>query len=258
VSQWRRGAATTLELDDSGIAWITLSRPDAANARNQTMRDELLDHYRWIATDPRVRVVVLTGEGDRAFCAGMDLKEASSDETDEERRARLSASRDIDVLAELEVPTIAAVNGFALGGGAEMALACDLRVMADEAQFGLTEVQFGLVPGGGGTQRLPRLIGVSQALAMIYLGERISGPDAVGRGIAYCSVPRDALLATCRDIALRIAAQPPEAVRVAKSLVRSSTDIPLTDGLRQEFEALLDLLQARQARVVATAAGAGE
>jgi len=209
------------------------------------MRTELLDHYAWMTSNPDVRVVVLTGDGDRAFCAGMDMKESSLPESASERRSRLSSSRDIEALARLPMPTIAAINGFALGGGAEMALACDIRVMADEAQIGLTEVQFGLVPGGGGTQRLPRLVGASQALSMIYLGERYDGRSAVAMGLAHSSVPLSSLTATTEALARRIAQQPSEALRTAKALVLASMEMPLADGLQLEFDALLRLLEAR-------------
>jgi enoyl-CoA hydratase len=234
-----------LTVDGSGVALLTLERPEAANARNQAMREELLDHYAWISSQDDVRVLVLTGAGDRAFCAGMDMKESARPETPAERRERLLAGRDIEVLAALPIPTIAAINGFALGGGAEMALACDIRVMADEATLGLPEVTHGLVPGGGGTQRLPRLVGTSRALAMILLSESLTGPQAADVGIAVASVPRAIVREHAVRLAHLIASRPGRAVRRAKELVRASLDTPLSVGLEREFDALLALMEER-------------
>jgi methylglutaconyl-CoA hydratase len=238
--------ATTFDLD-AGTAWVTLNRPDAANARNQAMRDDLSRIYDFVATSEDVDVMVLTGAGDRFFCAGMDLKESAGGETSDQRRARLRGSRDIDALAQLPVPTIAAINGYALGGGLEMALACDLRICADEAQLGLPELSHGLVPGGGGTQRLPRLIGPAATLELLYLARRLSGPDALAYGIVNRSVPRAALRQSTQELAQAIAKQPRAALRSAKQLVLRSSDTPLAEGLKLELEALLDLLDQRDA-----------
>ena len=231
-------------LGDDGVAYVTLNRPDAANARNQQMRDELALVYDFVAEASNVAVLVLTGAGDRFFCAGMDLKESIEGETAEQRRDRLRSSRDIDTLAALPVPTIAAINGYALGGGLEMALACDLRIVADEAQLGLPELSLGLVPGGGGTQRLPRLIGSARALEMLYLGLRVDGPRAVELGIANRSVPRSELAGVTQEIATSIAAQPRAATRATKALVLAGAQSSLAEGLALELEVLLDLLEA--------------
>lgn len=237
--------ATCFELCDDGVAWLTLNRPDAANARNQQMREELARIYGFTAACDDVGALVLTGAGDRFFCAGMDLKESAGGETSGQRRARLRSSRDIDTLADLPVPTVAAINGYALGGGLEMALACDLRVIADEAQVGLPELTHGLVPGGGGTQRLPRLIGTARTLELLYLGERVDAATAVSLGIANRRVPRADLVASTRALAAAIAAKPRAAARSAKRLVLASAQTPLAAGLAQELDALLDLLDAR-------------
>lgn len=237
--------ATQFELYEDGVAWLTLNRPAAANARNQQMRQELARVYDYVATSDDVAALVVTGAGDRFFCAGMDLKESEGGETSEQRRARLRSSRDIDTLAALPVPTIAAINGYALGGGLEMALACDLRVQADEALVGLPELTHGLVPGGGGTQRLPRLIGTARTLELLFLGGRIDAATAVRFGIANRSVPRADLVATTRELASAIAAKPRAATRAAKQLVLASTQTSLAEGLALELDALLDLLDAR-------------
>lgn len=239
--------ATTVSVHDR-VAWVTLDRPEAANARNQQMRDELRVIWTTIATDDDIAVVVLTGAGDRYFCAGMDLKEAGKLETPAERRDRLRAARDIELLARLPQPTIAAVNGFALGGGLEMALACDLRVVADDAQLGLTELDHGLVPGGGGTQRLPRLIGYARAAELLYLGRRLTGRQALEWGLVNRCVPGDELRETTEALATEVAAKPIRALRYAKELLRKSQNLPVDAGVDAELDSLLTLLADRQVR----------
>lgn len=240
--------ATRLAVSDAGVATVTLHRPESANARNQRMRDELKALWTGIAGDPGIRAVVLTGAGDRFFCAGMDMKEVGIPETPAERRDRLRSSRDIEQLAALPQPVIAAVNGYALGGGCEMALACDLRLVADTAQIGLTELGHGLVPGGGGTQRLPRLVGPALAAELLLLGRRLDGPAAVAAGLASRSVPLDALAGAAAEMAGEIARQPARAVRYAKELLRKSQELPLAAGVDAELDVLLTLLAERQAR----------
>ena len=237
---------TRFRLEESGCAWITLDRVDAANARNQRMREELLALYAGIRSDDRVRVVVLTATGDRHFCAGMDMKASAGPETQAQQRARLRAGRDIEELAALPVPTIAAVNGAAYGGGCEMALACDIRVVSDSARIRLPEVGIGLVPGGGATQRLPRMIGVAKTYELLYLGTTLTGPEIVAAGLALRSVAPEELVATAADLAAEIAAKPPDALRMAKELVRKSFDMPSSIGTDAELDGLLMLLQSRR------------
>lgn len=251
-------ATLRYHLDDAGIAWITLDRPDAANARNQRMREDLNRLYDDLAVDPAVRVVVLTGAGDRFFCAGMDLKEAATPESPLERRARLRAGRDIEKLAALPQPTIAAINGYALGGGCEMALACDLRVMASDASIGLTEVAHGLMPGGGGTQRLPRLVGYARAAELIYLGRRLSGAQAEAIGLVNQVVEPSQLLPTVTELAGHIAAQPPAAIRAAKESLRAGLELTLSAGVERELDGLLFLLSQRDHRRRDASAPAGD
>ena len=233
-------------LDSDGTGWITLNRPDAGNSRNQEMRDALIACYDQAAHDERVRVVVLTGAGNRFFCTGMDLKEASSaSESSESRAARMRGSRDIEALASLDKPTIAAINGYALGGGLEMALACDLRIVAAGAKLGLPEITHGLVPGGGATQRLPALIGPARTYELLYLGEPITAEQSVTWGLCNRSVPLSELRDAAAELARTIAEKAPAAVRVAKSLVQASKDTPLPEGIESELDALLQLLEAR-------------
>lgn len=244
---WAEGLeATSVEIDGA-VAWVGLERPDAANARNQQMRNELKGIWSGIAADDGIAVVVLRAAGDRFFCAGMDLKEAGAPESPAERRDRLRSSRDIDQLAALPQPTIAAINGFALGGGLEMALACDLRIAADHAQLGLTELVHGLVPGGGGTQRLPRLVGTARAAEMLYLGLRLSAAQSADWGLVNRVVPAAELHAAAAEMAGAVAANSPRALRYAKELIRTSQDVPVQVGAQLELDSLLTLMADRQA-----------
>ena len=242
--QSSREEVVTLAIEE-GVAIVTLNRPEAANARNQAMRERLHEIWTRLALEESVSVVVLTGSGERFFCAGMDLKEAGEVESAEERRVRMSAVRDIEELAALPQPTIAAINGYALGGGLEMALACDLRIAASTAQLGLTEVPLGLIPGGGGTQRLPRLIGPSRAAAMIYLGARMSASESCDAGIVNECVAPHELSARTFELARAIAGHPRHALLAAKALLTASQSLPLPEGLAVEFETLLELMARR-------------
>lgn len=235
----------TVDVTERGVAWVSLNRPAAANARNQQMRTELARTWRWIAGNGDVAVVVLTAEGDRHFCAGMDLKEASGDEAPHERRDRIRAERDIEMLAGLPQPTIAAVNGAALGGGLEMALACDLRIIANEARVGLPEVTHGLMPGGGGTVRLPRLVGLERTFEMLYLGKPLTGAEAVEVGIARMNVPVSELRSTAADLADEIASRPRAALLAIKEAVLFGLDNSEASSIERELESLLWLLTRR-------------
>ena len=241
-------AAPVLVEVAEGIAWIQLNRPDAGNSRNQAMRELLLAAYRDLEQDPAVRVLVLTGAGDRFFCAGMDLKEAALPAAPGSTRERLLGARDIEALAHFPRPTIAAVNGYALGGGCEMALACDLRVMADEASIGLTEVRHGLIPGGGGAQRLPRLVGGARALELLYLARTLSGQEALAIGLVNRSVPRDQLTATTEALAAELVAMPAEALALAKASALRGQELPLTAAIDADLDALIGILEERAAR----------
>lgn len=193
---------------DGGVLVVWLNRPESAHARNQVMRDELAGLWRATADTREVRAVVLTGSGRKFFSAGMDLKEAAVREDPIQRRDRLRRGGDIELLAGLPQPTVAAINGFALGGGLEMALACDLRLIADDAQVGLPEVTRGLVPAAGGTQRLPRVVGYARACELILSGRRVQARESVEIGLALRALPHDELLAAATGLARQFAANP--------------------------------------------------
>ncbi len=235
------------EVYPDGVAQITLTREEAANSRNQAMRDALLDWYARLAADVRIKCVILTGAGSRHFCAGMDMKEAREREPILMRRERLASARDIDALAQLPVPTIAAINGTALGGGFEMALACDLRYMAVEAQVSLPELSHGLVPAGGASLRLPAVVGPTRASELIYLGARLSGPQAESIGLVNKAVPRSELAQVVREVASTIARSDRAALLSAKRLL-SRGQVTARDS-DMELDALL-LLMAHRDEVV--------
>jgi enoyl-CoA hydratase/carnithine racemase len=229
------------------IVYVTLNRPSSLNALNSTLRRELKQCFTDVQADPDLRVVVLTGAG-RAFCAGADVKEwrePTSLVEDREERARLNFWQ---TMSRCEVPIIAAVNGYALGGGCELAMCCDIRLASDQAQLGLTEVTLGIIPGGGGTQRLPRLVGQGKALELILTGRRIAASEALRLGLVEQVVPHAQLLPAVEELAQTIVSRAPLAVKYAKEAVVRGRELPLTEGLRVEAE-LYTLLRTTEDRM---------
>lgn len=224
------------------IAWITLNRPEAMNALSVQLRAELATALRAAEADPEVRVVVLRGAGDRAFCAGADIKEfVEVPSPPAYRQARVPESW-ITPFDLTRKPIIASIHGYCLGGGLEVALACDIRIAAEDAQFGLPETGLGIMTGVGGSQRLPRMVGLAQALDMILTGDRIDGRRAREIGLVTRVVPRAELAAETEALALRLAARPPMAMAFAKEAVRAAQDLPLRDGMRLEIDLITHLL----------------
>ncbi|MBX3662890.1 MAG: enoyl-CoA hydratase/isomerase family protein [Burkholderiales bacterium] len=225
---------------DNGVAVVTLNRPQVMNALNRQLREEIMALCTALDADPEVGVIVFTGAGDRAFCAGADLKERGQRTTEamyDERR--FFRSRWISVIAGMAKPTIAAINGYCLGGGLEVALQCDLRIASDNARFGLPEVTLGFLPGGGGTQRLPRLIGLQKAKEMILTGRHIDAAEAERLGIVLRVVPRGELMPAAMELARAIAKNPRIAVLQAKVALNASQETMLSGGLQAENEAWL-------------------
>ena len=220
-----------------GIAYVTLNRPEVLNARNRRMREDLIHAVTAIRADPEVRVVILTGAGERSFSAGRDLKEAAQEKVGvvAARQAKMEIS-DTEMIARLNKPVIAAINGFALGGGCELALACDIRVAVEGAKVGLPEVSRGMIPGSGGTQRLSRVVGLGKALELILTGSVIDAEEACRIGLVNKVVPRDGLMAAAEEYARAIAAKAPVAVVFAKEAVREGYEMSLDDGLRLETD----------------------
>lgn len=227
-----RSSMVTLD-GAGGLLTLTLRRPDSLNALSTEMCREILAALSRVDRDPGARVLILTGEG-RAFCAGADLKEREGASTDAIWSHNRSIFRIPLELERLAVPVIAAVNGFALGGGCEVALGCDLRWAADTAEFGCPEVTRGIIPAAGGTQRLPRLIGPARAMRLILTGQRIAAEEACRIGLVDAVVPAGDLMRAAGDLAATIAANAPLAIRAAKRAIRYGLRGPLEGGLELE------------------------
>jgi enoyl-CoA hydratase/carnithine racemase len=230
------------------VATITLNRPDVLNAQNNPMREALMAAFAALRADEDVRAIVVTGAGERAFSAGADIKEFLEPPVPtrfREQRKRLDYRAEMDRCPQ---PIIAAIRGFALGGGLELALACDIRIAAEDAQLGLTEINLAIIPGGGGTQRLPRVVGRGKALEMILTGARIPAAEALRIGLVERVVPVAELMPAAMALARTIADKAPVALRYAKEAVVSGLALPLADGLRLEND-LSTLLRTTEDRV---------
>jgi enoyl-CoA hydratase/carnithine racemase len=224
------------EKTDQGIAYVTLNRPQAMNAFSVQMRDDLYEILSAIKQDDEVLVAILKGAGDRAFCAGADLREFLTAPSAIKAR-KIRAIRDLwKLFLSIPQPMIAALHGYVLGSGIEMALFCDLRVASEDVIFGLPEVGLGILPGAGGTQTLPRTIGMAGALDMLLTGRRLNGQDALQMGLINRLVPRHQLLNTAEALAKTIATFEPAVVRSAKQAVIKGLDLSLSQGLDLEWQ----------------------
>jgi len=215
-----------------GVALVTLNRPRALNALSFDLLLRLAEAVEALDADPSCGAIVITGAGTRAFAAGADVSELAA-----QTPASLAASpgfRGWDRVAAVATPTIAAVRGFALGGGAELAMACDMLVAADDATFGQPEISLGIIPGAGGTQRLARAVGKARAMEIVLTGRRVSAAEAERLGFVSRVVPAAETLGAALDLAAAVAAQPAEAVRAAVAAVRAAFEGPLADGIRVE------------------------
>jgi enoyl-CoA hydratase len=217
------------------VATLTVNRPDKRNALNAAVRRDIIDALDELRGNDEIRVIVFTGAGDRAFIAGADIAEFA-ERTPLQQRAVMEGRRVFDEIAAFPKPTIAMVNGFALGGGCELAMACDFRVAARSAKFGQPEIRLGLIPGGGGTQRLTRLVGAGRALRMILTGEVIDAAEAHSIGLADVLVDDAELARHTLELARAIAQHSPVALRLAKAAVAAAAEAPLGAGLALERE----------------------
>ena len=226
----------TLRLDRQGrVAIITINRPDKRNALNIKTREEgaaLLDQLR---EDDSVGVVVFTGAGDKAFVAGADIGEFAGRTAITQREVMTSRSL-FTAIDTFPKPVIAMVNGYCLGGGCELALACDIRIASENASFGQPEINLGIIPGGGGTQRLTRLVGEGKAMEMILTGDIIDARTAFTIGLVNLVVPADQLQAKTLEMANRIAEKSPIALQLAKEAVKLASKSNLDEGLRREVD----------------------
>jgi enoyl-CoA hydratase len=230
----RRADGTPLDPAEPlpGVALVTLNRPRALNALSLALLLRLAETVEALDADPACRAIVITGAGARAFAAGADVAELAPQTT--ESLAASPGFRGWDRVAAVATPTIAAVRGFALGGGAELAMACDMVVAAEDATFGQPEIRLGIIPGAGGTQRLARAVGKARAMELVLTGRRIPAVEAERLGIVTRVVPSSETLAAALDLAAAIAAAPPDAVRAAVAAVRAAFEQPLADGLATE------------------------
>ena len=217
------------------VATVTLNRPEAMNAMDDAMRAEFVSLWQRLRADDAIRVVVITGAGPKAFSTGSDLKNTMPPD-DSYARAAFTGAGDHAFTSQLQIekPVIAAINGYALAGGLEIALACDIRIASDNATFGLTEVRVGSIPGGGGTQRLPRIVGMTNALHMLLTADRIDSAEALRIGLVSRVVPAERLMPEAAAIAAKIAANAPLAVRAVKQLVHAGADLPLEAAIAAE------------------------
>jgi enoyl-CoA hydratase/carnithine racemase len=212
-----------------GVAVVTVNRPKVLNALNAQTLDELRRTVLALGADESVRCVIITGAGDKAFVAGADISQLQEYTLHTGLDGEIQ--RVFDEIEAFDKPTIAAVNGFALGGGCELAMACDIRIAADTARFGLPETNLAVLPGAGGTQRLARLVGTGRAIEMILTGRLVDAAEAREIGLVTSVVPQHELLAAVRDLADRILAKGPLAVRLAKLVIRAGMDTDQRTGL---------------------------
>jgi len=227
-------AYETILLDRKGaVAVIRINRPDKLNAMNSKVKEEIIHALGDLEKDDAVHVAVITGVGDKAFVAGADINEFAGKKPIDQWNAYGHTSL-YNVVDRFPKPILAMINGYCLGGGCELAMACDIRVASDRASLGQPEINIGIIPGGGGSQRLPRLVGLGKALEMILTGDRISAAEAHRIGLVDLVVPHADLEAKTMELAEKIASKSPAAVRLAKAAVKASMNMPLNEGLRHE------------------------
>jgi len=216
------------------IGVLTINRPQRMNAISNELTSELKKFLDEIENDDELRVLVITGAGDKAFVAGADINELVDRDALIGRRVSRQRQEIFSRIENLQVPAIAAINGYALGGGLELALACSIRVCSDKAQFGAPEVKLGIIPGDGGTQRLPRLVGLGRAMEMILTGDFIDAEEAYRIGLVNKIVPHEQLMEKAMELAKKIASRPPLAVRYAKETVNRSLEGSTVSGFALE------------------------
>jgi enoyl-CoA hydratase len=222
---------------DGAVGLLKVNRPKSLNALNPATVREIAACLEEVRQDQSIRCLIITGEGDRAFIAGADIAAMVSMTALEGKAFSAMGQSTLRTLEELPIPVIAAVNGFALGGGTELALACDLIIAADKARFGQPEINLGVIPGFGGTQRLARRIGLPRARELIYSGDMIDAEAALRYGLANKVVPLADLMTEAKALANKLAAKPPVAIRQAKAAINAGIDMDLDNACRFENEA---------------------
>lgn len=230
-----------------GLATVTIHRPEKRNALNAEARRDLVLALDKVRDETAVRVVLVTGSGDKAFAAGADIHELAARSTFEQR-AFITPPHVYDAIARYPKPVVAVINGLALGAGCELAMACDLRIAASTAKLGQPEINLGIIPGAGGTQRLPRLVGAGRAARMVLTGEAIDAQTALAWGLVDEVVEPAALLPRAREIALKMAEKSPVALKLAKEALRAAEDGSLAQGLAREIDLFTLAFQSHDAK----------
>ncbi|MCS7122037.1 MAG: enoyl-CoA hydratase/isomerase family protein [Archaeoglobaceae archaeon] len=218
---------------DDGVLWVKLKRPEALNSINEEIVEGLKKAVELVKKEKDVRVMVITGEG-RAFCAGADVKMFSKMNAYEARKIIEELGKTLEEIEDLEIPVVAAVNGLALGGGCEIAMACDIIIASDKAVFGQPEINLGIIPGAGGTQRLARIVGWKKAMELCLTGDRIDAREAEKLGLVNKVVEHEKLFDEVRKFAEKLKSKSPTALMLAKQAVNRGFKISLKDGISYE------------------------
>jgi len=227
---------TLLYEKEDGIGIVTINRPRSLNALNGEVYTELYEVFQEIEDDPEVRVVILTGSGERAFVAGADIAEMQPQSSLEIGSLMDSGRKAFDRICTLSKPVIAAINGFALGGGCELAMCCDLRIASENAKFGQPEINLGIIPGAGGTQRLARLVGMTRAKELIYTGDMVDAKTAFMMGLVNKVVPPGSLMTEAKELARKMLSKSSIALSLAKKAINGGADMSLSSGLDLEAQ----------------------
>ena len=236
-------AASFLTPEEENMAIITLNRPDALNALSRGLLEELDNVLEGIRKDDKIRSVIIIGSG-RAFSSGFDLSEAGSgDEADMKAGTELG-QKVFDKIEIFDKPVIAAINGYALGGGLEMAVACDIRIASEKASFGTPEINLGLIPSWGGCVRIPKLVGRAKAAQIILMGERFDAKEAERLGLVNKVVPPDELKSTAMYIAGQLATKAPIAIRLAKNILSKAMEISIEEGNKMMVEGAITCMKS--------------
>jgi len=225
---------------EEGVATLTINRPETLNALNQAVLEELEEVIKNIGVNKQIKSLIITGAGNKAFVAGADIAAMKDMSPLEAREFSFLGHRVFAAIEKLPIPVIAAINGFALGGGCELALACDIRIAANNARLGQPEVTLGIIPGFGGTQRLSRIVGKGIASELIFSGEMINAERALAVGLVNAVVPLDNLMEEAQKMAQKIIANGPVALSYAKEAINNGLEMTLEQGCQYEVELFTD------------------